>query len=481
MSPLKMKIIMFLVRLVFGGVVLGLGIWYMASSIGGASLTYSSTDSFLHAVGVSDGNITSANGCFLCGYVADLFSVIGKATEQFWNVMVDNLWIIMAIGFGIFLFVYTAQYIFDAMKTTAKLNTSAKKLELKPWFDKVWRQGARVMIVGVLMGALGMGGTTALRTVTNITITPVMYIGAELSMAATGISDAATCAPVAVNDNQNDILNPVLTPFMCVMGNLNSVMLAGAAGGFALMNYSWMGLGGGAFTWVAGLGAVLLFLIIGFNLFFQVLSVIFKLIFLIIFLPLFLAAAAFEPVWKTASGLVDRAINMLVRSAVKIVAITLKVLIIYAVVAFAADEFFPGPTDGYSAIMPPLLGTDTEHMNSESLSVMSVFHECESVSLVDGEMDADRFRNCFITKKAEVESQYPGAFDFMDDGWDFIMMVIGIFLLYYYVVNPKIDKLLGGSGAEEFDFGTWVKDLGKKVWSAPQNWISGALKKLGKS
>jgi len=481
MSAIKLKLIMLFIRLLFCGVALGLGIWYMASSIGGASLTYSSTDAFLRAAGVQDGNIASANGCFLCGYVADLFSVIGRAAEQFWDIMVDNLWIIMAVGFGIFLFVYTAQYIFDAMKKTAKLDTSAKKLDLKPWFDKVWRQGVRVMIVGVLMGALGMGGTTALRTITNITITPVMFIGAELSMAATGVVDAATCAPVTVAADESDILNPVLTPFMCVMGNLNSVMLAGAAGGFALMNYSWLGMGGGAFTWVAGLGAVLLFLIIGFDLFFQVLSVIFKLIFLIIFLPLFLAAAAFEPVWKMASGLVNKAISMLVRSAVKIIAITLKILIIYAVVAFAADEFFPGPTDGYSAIMPPLLGTDTEHMNQESLSVMNAFHECESVSLVDGQMDADLFRNCFITKRTEVEAQYPGAFDFMDDGWDFIMMTIGIFLLYYYIVSPKIDKLLGGSGSEEFDFGAWVKDLGKKAWNAPQQWISGALKKLGSS
>lgn len=478
---MKIKLIMLLVRWLIGGIALGIGIWYMASSINGASLTYSSTDAFLNAIGVHDGNIASANGCFLCGYVADMFSVLGNTTEHFWTVMVENLWIVMAIGFGLFLFIYTTQYIFDAMKTTGKLDTSEKKLELKGWFDKVWRQGARVMIVGVLMGALGMGGTTALRTITNITITPVMFIGTELSMAATGVADAATCAPTEILSGANDILNPVLAPFMCVMGNLNSVMLAGAAGGFALMNYSWLGLGGGVFTWVAGLGAVLLFLIIGFNLFFQILSVVFKLIFLIIFLPLFLAAAAFEPVWKAASGLVDKAINMLVRSAVKIVAITLKILIIYAIVAFAADQFFPGPIDGYSAIMPPLLGTDTSRMNSESLSVMNAFHECESVALVDGAMDADAFQDCFATQQAIVEAQYPGAFDFMDDGWDFIMMVIGIFFLYFYVISPKIDKLLGGNGSEEFDFGTWVKDLGKKVWSAPQNWVSGVIEKLGKS
>lgn len=478
---MKIKLIMLGLRLLFGAIALGVGVWYLASSINGASLTYTSTDSFLYAIGATDGNIAGANGCFLCGYIADLFSVIGNATEQFWNILVKNLWIVMAVGFGIFLFVYTAQYMFDAMKTTAKLDTAAKKLELKGWFDKVWHQGVRVMIVGVLMGALGMGGTTALRTIAGITITPVMFIGAELSMAATGVVNSATCMPTDILAGANDILSPILTPFMCVVGNLSSVMLAGAAGGFSLMNYSWMGLGGGVFTWLAGLGTVLLFLIIGFDLFFQILSVIFKLVFLIIFMPLFLAAAAFEPVWRAAAGLVDGAIKMLVGSAVKIIAITLKILILYAVVAFAADEFFPGPVDGYSSIMPPLLGVDTVHMDSESLSVMNAFRECESVALVDGMMDANAFKECFITQHAIVEAAYPGAFDFMDDGWDFVMLVIGIFFLYFYIVSPKIDKVLGGGGSEEFDYGNWVKNLGKKAWQAPQEWISGVAQKLGKS
>ena len=38
---------------------------------------------------------------------------------------------------------------------------------------------------------------------------------------------------------------------MCVVGNLNTVMLAGAGGGFALMNYAWLELNdntGGTFT-----------------------------------------------------------------------------------------------------------------------------------------------------------------------------------------------------------------------------------------
>lgn len=475
---MKAKLISIAIRVVMWAIALGLGIWYLSSSIGGAALTYTSMDNFMSAIGASD-DIAAANGCFMCGYIAELFTVISDAAEMFWTAMLDNIWILLVIGFGIFLFVYTAQYIFDAAKQTTTLDGGDKKLEFSAWFDKVWRQGVRVMLVGAVLGVLGMGGTTALRAITNITITPVMYVGAELSMAATGVTDATQCGAMGAAAT-GDILNPVLQPFMCVMGNLNSVMLAGAAGGFAMMNYAWLGMGGGAFTWVAGLALVIMFLIIGFDLFFQVLSVVFKLVFLIIFLPLLVAAYAFDGTWKLASNVVGGAINMLVKSAVRIVAISLKVLIIYATVSFAADEFFPGPHDGYSVIMPPFMGQTVQNPDAQTLSVMNVFSTCERVGLADGEMDADKFKDCFTAQRAMVERQYPGAFDFLADGWDFLLIMFFMFLLYFYAVSPRIDAMLGKDGRELFDFGTWTKDLGKKIWSAPQQIFDAVSKAMAK-
>ena len=378
---MKAQLIMIAIRLLMGAIALGLGIWYLSSSISGAALTYTSMSGFMNAVGATDGNVANVNGCFMCGYISDLFGVISRATELFWTAIVDNLWILMALGFGIFLFIHTAKYLFDASKKNANLDGKENNLDFKSWFDKVWRQGARIMIVGAFMGALGMGGTAALRTVANITITPVMFVGAELSMAASGVSDAASCGALDTVNTGDNLLNPILQPFMCVIGNINSVMLAGAAGGFALMNYAWLDMGGGAFTWIAGLALVLMFLIIGFDLFFQILSVVFKLVFLIIFLPLLLAAAAFEQTWKLADGVVKNAINMLVKSAVQIVGITLKVLVIYATVSFAADEYFPGPNDGYSAILPPMMGQTVQNPDAQTLSVMEVFSTCEQVAL----------------------------------------------------------------------------------------------------
>ena len=468
---MKAKLIMIAIQIAMALIAIGVGIWYLTSAISGDAITYTSMDGFLNAIGAGDGDIASANGCFLCKYIEDLFVVIGNAAEMFWTAMVDNIWILLAIGFGLFLFVHTGQYIFNAAKETAKLDEKEKKLELAGWFDKVWRQGARVLIVGVLMGALGMGGTAALRTVANITITPVLFVGAELSMAASGVSDAAQCGAIDAANASDNVLAPILQPFMCVMGNINSVMLAGAAGGFSLMNYAWLDLGGGVFTWLAGLTLVLMFLIIGFDLVFQVLSVIFKLVFYIIFLPLILGAAAFEQTWSLASGVVKNAINKLVESAVQIISITLKVILTYAIVAYAADAYFPGPVDGYSAILPPMMGRTVENPDAQTMSIINVFSTCEQVATADGEMDADKFRDCFTAQRATIEREYPGAFDFMRDGWDFLLMMILLFALYFWAIKPKVSAIFGldkaGKG-EQFDFGTWAKDLGKKIWNIPK-------------
>ena len=457
-------------KFLMGAIALGIGIWYLSSSIGGASLSYTSVSAFMQQIGATDGDVSNVNGCFLCVYIGDLFAVLGRATEMFWNGIVHNLWILMAIGFGLFIIFHTYAFFRDQAnsKDIKDLTDNEPKLDFGKWFDKVWKTGARVLIAGALIGAISWTGTATLKTVTNLTVTPVMYIGTNLSMMATGVISNAKCEIPESTDDAEDILTPVLHPFMCVIGNLNTVMLAGAGGGFALMNYAWLGFGGGAFTWLAGLALVIVFLVIGFDLFFQILSVLFKLIFIIIFMPLLIAAAAFEQVWGMAKGLLNKGIGMLITSAVAILRISLKIIIIYAVVYFAADKFYPGPEDGFTTILPPLISDiTTQNMDAQTMSVLNAFTTCESVALADGQMDKEKFTACFKTQKSMIEAHYPNAFDFMDDGFEFLLFMFGVFFLYLWIVSPQIDKLLGKEENEAFDFGKWVKDFGKTAYFSP--------------
>ncbi|MBO7644712.1 MAG: hypothetical protein J6S57_00195 [Alphaproteobacteria bacterium] len=451
-------------KFLISAIVLGIGIWYLSSSIGGASLSYTSIDTFMHQLENASSEKSSIPGCFLCGYINDLFAVLGSATEKFWNGIVNNLWIVIAIGFGIFIALHSVQFFRENAKSKdiKDLTNNEPKTDFKKWFDKVWKTGVRVVIISALIGAVNWTGTGALRITTNLVITPVMYLGSELSMATTHIISNGACEMTQTAQTEQDILTPVLNPFMCVIENLNTVMLAGAGGGFALMNYAWLGMGGGVFTWITGLALVLMFLIIGFDLLFKVLTVLFKLIFIIIFMPLLLGAAAFEQVWSLAKDVLKNSINMLIDSAISILKISLKICIVYAIVCFSASEY------GFTTILPPLLGNvHEESLTEQSKAVYNVFSSCEKESVINGDIDKTLFKSCFDEKRAVVEAQYPDAFNFMRDGFSFLIFMIGIAFLYFWVISPKIDELLAKDTKETFDYGQWLKDLGKTTANAP--------------
>jgi hypothetical protein len=492
---LKAKIIITIIKILLWMALIGTGIWFLSSSIGGNSITYTSLDSFLKAIGACKDDVcdvASANGCFLCPYIEKLFWTIGEAAFAFWTAIIKYIWVLLAIGFAIFLFYQTFKHIQEQNKENAAMSDKDRDFDFKKWFDPVWKKALRILVVGAIIGIGGYFGTTTLRVVADVTITPVMYVGSQLAMAATGVNDSSKCGSGEITENSenSNIMGPALQPFMCVVGNLNTIILGGAAGGFSLMNYAYLDLGGGTWTWIAGLALVIMFLIIGFNIFFKILSVVFQLVFLIIFLPLIIAAWAFEE-WKIFSGFLPNAIGMLAKCAVRVIAITLQILVTYAIVLFAADEYFPGPRDNYSAILPAgialNMGTSANSnlppVSAQNMSVMDVFSKCEKMGTGFGahDMDKDKFKSCWIIERARVEQIYPGAFDFMDQGLEFFFLMLGLFLVYYYVIAKKIDELLGGTdGKDPFEYGKYLKDFGKMLWGGPQKLLGSVGKLFGK-
>ena len=199
-------------------------------------------------------------------------------------------------------------------------------------------------------------------------------------------------------------------------------------------------------------------------------------------MPLMIAAAAFEQVWSLAKTGMNSAITMLINSAVSILKISLKITIIYAIVYFAADTFYPKPADGFTSILPPLMGKITRvNPDAKAMAVQKVFTTCEQVSLNDaGEIDKNKFISCFNAQKTVVEAKYPGAFDFMDDGFDFMLFMIGVWFLYFWVVSPKVDELLNASKEEKgkFDYGQWIKDFGTTVYNAPSKIVNAVRDKM---
>lgn len=221
----------------------------------------------------------------------------------------------------------------------------------------------------------------------------------------------------------------------------------------------------------------------GFDLFFQILSVIFKLVFLVIFLPLIVAASAFEKTWKIASSALKNSITMLVDSAIKVIGISLKVVIIFAIISFAGSDIFRG-----AGVFPPLLGSENV-TTDETLSVQNTFSMCEAQSTQqNGEIDKDIFKQCFKSQKQIVEARYPGAFDFMRDGFGFLILMAGLVFIYFYIISPRIDKIMtsvppfepfnksDGKGGFD-DFGSDLKKMAKMTWQKPQEFADKLINK----
>ena len=93
-----------------------------------------------------------------------------------------------------------------------------------------------------------------------------------------------------------------------------------------------------------------------------------------------------------------------------------------------------------------------------------------------------------MRQKAIVEARYPGAFDFMRDGFGFLILMAGLIFIYFYILNPRIDKLIASVPSfEPFgksndaggvdDFGGDLKKMAKMTWQKPQEWADKLIKK----
>ena len=424
------------------------GFVYLADAVGKSALPYLSMPRLLESIGAGvDGkyDITSIKGCFLCPYVRQLFKIIGNATEGLWDIIIDHTWILLAIGLVIFMFWEAYKIIMDANKENAELSEKERKLDFPTWFKKVKGQLIRVLIVGILIGGLGMGGKSVMQLTTDVIVYPVMKIGTIISMAATETIGYAKCEE-KVDDAGP--MSSISNAFMCVIGNLNTVVLRGAATGFAMMDGAWIGLGGGFFGWISGLLIIFMFLYIGFNIIFKVLNVVFNLVLIIIFMPVFFAAYAFEATWNMAKNVFDNVIAKLTKTAGMVIGITIEVLIMTSLVTASMESFQLDP-----------------EINIE------IAKKCEDMAFsAEGELDKDLYKKCFL----EERDKNPEAFAYLDRSFELLVMMFFNFIIYLLLLHPKLQQYIDTSDKEAyFRFGDFTKGLIKGTWNGANRLIKG--------
>ncbi len=471
---MKANWIILLIRLLLWIGVIGLGFWYLYDSINGSSLTYVSLDQFMNAIGACENGTCSVNStsCLLCPYIETLLYLITGAAFAIYDTLIRHTWILLVFGMAIFILFHTYKTLKDSADQTTKLDAGERKIDFAKYWEPIQSQGIRLLLVGGFLGVLGFSGSSMMTTISSLTVTPILSVGNSVAMSVTNI-DGKYCtshsnpselnlpdwAARGVDSNATLVSKSIMDPFLCTIGNVNTIMLAGASGGFALMNFGWFD--NHMLHWIMGIALVLMFLFIGFEIVFDIMNIIFSLAILVVFLPLIIASYAFK--YKLFEGVGPNAIGTLAKSMVKMVGVTLKITIIYVMVLFASDKFFPGPVDGYTALFPPEIGLNLSATDASELmarpQIAKIFSDCEQYARTsDGTPDKTKFKQCFMTKK----SQTPEYFDFLNNSFEFFWMMIGLFIFYHALLREKIDKtFLAGGNMDFFKFGQNVESLFK--------------------
>jgi hypothetical protein len=414
---------------------------------GGIVIQYMSMPKFLNSIGACDANgvcdLASVNGCFLCPYIQKLFFIIGQATEVLWEAIINYTWILLVIGLVIFMLWKAYQIIMEANKSNASLTDNGeRKLEFSKWWDAVKGQAIRVLVICALLGAAGFGGAKTLQVTSNIIIYPTMIAGTSIAMAATGTGESATCRPQR-HDRPNP-MNAVSDLYLCIMGNLNAAILWGMATGFAIGDMAWAGMAGGIFTWLGGFLIVVAFIVIGLNLIFKMLNVVFSLAFLVIFAPLLLASYAFNETWSMAKGLSGGALKILAKTAVRSVGVVIEVLIISSMVNYTVRSVLSSNPEKEYKIMETC--------------------EAKATDQKTGKVKKNKFVRCFKVQRL----LNPDAFNYEGHGWEFLTTMFFFFLVYKVVIHKKLEGILDTSdGDAYFKFGDSLKGFFKSVGSLP--------------
>jgi hypothetical protein len=177
------------------------------------------------------------------------------------------------------------------------------------------------------------------------------------------------------------------------------------------------------------------------------LNVVFNLVFLIIFLPLLLASFAFEKTWGIAKSISTGAIEILAKTAVRVIGITIEVMILSSMISYAKQET----------------------LSSDPAVEYAILEKCEKAaerkdSTGKIKIDNTVYKSCFAAERAAN----PTAFRYLDNGWDFLMMMLFLFAVYHVLLRTRLQKIIDTSDdGAYFKFGDNLKTFGQTIWKLP--------------
>ncbi|MHA1540912.1 MAG: hypothetical protein ACTSXL_04605 [Alphaproteobacteria bacterium] len=417
-------------------------------------------------LGTAGCDVTKASFCWGCDLFAKLIDFFSIAVEKGFEFLASDLILLLLFGTAI----WFAWFTFTQMKIDGKVNGTE-------FLKKVIRRFGRVLIVLSLLGGIsGVVGNKWISKSAGVVVKSVF-------MLHTGIVKKILNTPDGfcpkTDENIDGILSgEVKTSLLCTMGTMGLMTKSGLQAGGNMMFFATLTEGSAAdiflsertINWLAGAYVFGAFLVFHLLIPFLLLDVLLTLIIPLFFLPLILVGYAFEG--SAVSKHLDVAVRTIIKSAFKMVGLSIAFVFIYTIYSEVGDRYYPAPKDGFSYIFPNYLERKPD--NYVIPQIEKDFKEC--YKLVEENYKAGTTAGTFIGKQKlkACAMGMQGTNLKNSNGWMGFLLLLGLMKIsmklfekireHIMSLFPKGHELKIGSSMY-----TKLKGWGKKGWSAVKN------------
>ncbi|MBN1784009.1 MAG: hypothetical protein JW812_03515 [Alphaproteobacteria bacterium] len=288
-------------------------------------------------IGTPGCDLTNPSICWGCGLFGNLIDFFSQAIGKSFDFLASDLILLILFGTAI----WFAWFTFSQMKIDGGVDG-------KKYLQTIIRRLGRVLIIIFLLGGFsGLTGTHWMRQAARGIIEPIFSIHTAIVTDILHIEDGY--CPEATHDPKGILTGEVKSSLLCTMGVMNLRTTGGLQAGGNMMLY------GQAFegkiTWLAGAYVFGTFLLFHLMIPFLLLDILLTIIIPLFFLPLILAGYAFADS-SQLSGHLSMAINMIIKSAFKMIALAVAFVFIYTIYSEVGDRYYPAPRDNFSYIFP---------------------------------------------------------------------------------------------------------------------------------
>lgn len=316
------------------------------------------------AIGTPGCDVTSASVCWGCEFFGRLIDFFSHAVGKSFDFLSQDLILLILFGTAI----WFAWFTFSQMKIDGGLDGVQ-------YLKTIIKRLGRVLIILFLLGGIsGITGNHWMRQIARGIIEPIFSIHTAIVKDVLDIKDGYCPAPVA--DEKGILTGEVKSSLLCTMGVMNLRTTGGMQAGGNMMLY------GQAFegklSWLAGAYVFGTFLLFHLMIPFLLLDILLTIIIPLFFLPLILAGYAFPGLRKVDDGYVQKAIDMLVKSAFKMVALAVAFVFIYTLYAEVGDRYYPGPKDNFTYVFPNNL--NESHVQHNPSQIERDFKACYALA-----------------------------------------------------------------------------------------------------